>query len=661
MSDFTAWHGKTLGEHVALRDAAAKNGYRFLSLSIYGQTSAPVYAAVMIKRPVVVAQRDWPCLTAGQFQETFDAQAKLGYGPVMIAATGSSSDPRFAAVFQPLNPIPLTRHLLGSGNSTDTGTIQGMDAQVRTQGILLHWAAAYGDASNPRYAAIWMPDTDTTLWNNDGLADSPSDYQSRFNAETSAWCRPSFVTLNGHNQYLSVFVDREIGPWVARHNMSPADYQSEFNTWTGKSYFPICVQAAGADAGSARFAALFVQSEATVPRQFHATGPVANAGIDAIIQKAMQSSPVKHAALAIVQGKKLVYARGYTNAEPDWTLAQPTTRFRMASVSKTVTSLAVFQLIEAGTLTLGHKLQDILQLKTPSGGAPADSKFGDIKIQHLLEHKSGLNPDAFRNGPAVQQAFAAAGHTIALPVTEAQTDSYVASLSLASTPGATQAYNNCGYYLLSRVVAKLRNKTLPIEAFQSSLLAPLGITRIRGAASLVSQQPADEARYQAPTLSLGQSQMSNDQPLVPLEYGTEQVGLMEGGGGLSGAATDLARLIAAIIDQNDTPMMKRSTLTTMLDDGAALTAAGLGRAGYGFDALVAQGSGNYYGQKGGSLPTSNDVLEFNGQWGFVMLWASPPSAAESNWYPDYPSVMNIAKSTSWAAADLFPQFGMVSL
>jgi CubicO group peptidase (beta-lactamase class C family) len=661
MAAFTAWHGKSLSEHVGLRDNAAKLGYRFLSLSLYGKTSSPVYAAVMIKRPVVVAQHDWPLMTATQFQQTFDEQAKLGYGPVMIAATGSASDPRFAAVFQPLNPIPLTRHGLGSGNPGDTGTIQGMDAQARTQGLLLHWAASYGDPGNPRYAAIWMPNTDTTLWNNDGVADLPEAYQARFNAETSAWCRPSFVTLNSDNKYLSVFIDREIGPWVARHGMSPSDYQSEFDTWTSKSFFPICVQAAGADAGSARFAALFAQSEATVPRQFHAAGPVANAGIDAIIQKAMQNSPVKHASLAIVHGTKLVYARGYTNAEPDWPLAQPTTRFRMASVSKTVTSLAVFQLIEAGTLKLGDKLQHILQLKTPSGGGPADGRFADITIQHLLEHKSGLNADALRNGVAVQQAFGAAGHSVSLPVTEAMTDSYVAGLGLVSAPGVTQAYNNCGYYLLSRVVAKLRHKNLPIDAFQSTLFAPLGITRIRRAASLVSAQPADEARYQGPTLSLGQSQMSNDQPLVPLEYGTEQVELMEGGGGLSGAATDLARLVAAMIDQNDTPMMKRGTLVTMLNDGAALTAAGFGRAGYGFDALMAQGGGNFYGQKGGSLATSNDVLEFNGQWGFVMFWASPPTAAEATWYPDYPSVMNIAKSTTWAATDLFPQFGMVSL
>jgi hypothetical protein len=43
---------------------------------------------IAIKRPVVVAKRDWPKLTADQFQQVFNEQTKLAYGPVMIAATG---------------------------------------------------------------------------------------------------------------------------------------------------------------------------------------------------------------------------------------------------------------------------------------------------------------------------------------------------------------------------------------------------------------------------------------------------------------------------------------------------------------------------------------------------------------------------------------------
>jgi hypothetical protein len=54
-----------------------------------------------------------------------------------------------------------------------------------------------------------------------------------------------------------------------------------------------------------------------------------------------------------------------------------------------------------------------------------------------------------------------------------------------------------------------------------------------------------------------------------------------------------------MIDQKDNPALKRTTITSMLSDGATLTAAGMGRVGYGFDALVNQGGGNFYGQKGG--------------------------------------------------------------
>src|SRR5215831_3342820 len=276
VADIIAWHGRTFDQHVGIRDDAAKQGYRFLSLSIYGPTSAPLYAAVMIKRPVVVAQRDWPKLTADQFQQVFDEQAKLGFGPVMLAATGSFSDPLFAAVFQPQNPIPLTRHRLGSGDASDLGTIQGMNAKAKGEGLILHWSASYGDAGNPGFAAIWVPNTGHVLWNNDGLLEDAATYQARFDAETSAWCRPAFVTLDGDNRYMSLFVDNEVGPWVARHNMTPDGYQTEFNTWTGKSFFPICVQASGSSASSARFAALFVQSENTTAKQFHATGPVTN-------------------------------------------------------------------------------------------------------------------------------------------------------------------------------------------------------------------------------------------------------------------------------------------------------------------------------------------------------------------------------------------------
>jgi hypothetical protein len=179
----------------------------------------------------------------------------------------------------------------------------------------------------------------------------------------------------------------------------------------------------------------------------------------------------------------------------------------MASDSKVITSLAIFQLIEAGSLNLTDKVQGILQLKTPSGGNPTDSNFGNITVQHLLEHTSGLQADAFRNNVAVKQAFDAAGHPVSLPVTAAMTDSYIASLSLLAAPGTSHYYNNCGYYLLSRVVAKKRGIAM-IDAYQKFLFDPLAIKRIRLDTSLLASTPSDEARYQSPDLGVGPSVMT---------------------------------------------------------------------------------------------------------------------------------------------------------
>lgn len=669
MANFIAWHGKTLDEHVKLRDKAATDGYRFLSLSLHGTTGSPHYTAVMIKRVAIVAQRDWPLLNSDEFQSTFNDQTTQGYGPVIISATGASSDPRFAVVFQPQAHIPLTRHRLTSGNDNDLNTVQGMNKKAKGDGLILRWASVYGDTGDPRYAAIWVPNTRNEVWNADGVFEAGTDYQGRFEAEISGWCRLAHITLNADQHYMSMFVHNEKGPWRARHGMTADDYQTEFDTWTGpsKGYFPICVQGGGSGA-STRYAALFVKQEDSLAEHFNATGPVANAAVDDVVHQAMKASPVWNASLAIVHGKKLVYSRGYSWGEADWPVCQPTTRFRIASVSKTVTALAIYQLIGEGKLALADKLQSILQIKTPSGGVPQDGRFNDVTIKHLLEHTSGINPNAFRNEVAIRDAFAAAvpSGNWHLPVTAEMCDSYIASLDLGQMdPGQSMAYNNCGYYLRGRVVAKKRGKTRPIDACQDYLFDPLSIHRIRRAPTLIATMPSDEARYRAHDIPVGRSVMSDARPLVPVGYGTEHFERQEGGGGLSAATTDLGRLIAILLSQDDSAAMKRITISMMMDNAVNTVQTWSGntndlRAGHGWDGARAQTAHRYYGQKGGSLDTSGNVLQVNGDWGFAMCWGGKATAA-TGWYPDYPDVMNIAKSALANAADLFPQFGMTSL
>jgi CubicO group peptidase (beta-lactamase class C family) len=192
-----------------------------------------------------------------------------------------------------------------------------------------------------------------------------------------------------------------------------------------------------------------------------------------VIEHALRTSPLRDAALGIVHGTQLVYARGYTLAEPDWPITQPTTFFRLASDSKTIAALAAYQVIERNPhFSLDTTMQSVLNLKTPSGQAPVDARFDQVTLRELLEHTSGLQPDDFSSGPNVVDAWKAAGHAnVEMPVTRAQAESYIASEQLVYPPGMTQVYSNSGYFLIGRMLASLAGVPDALTACQQFVRA----------------------------------------------------------------------------------------------------------------------------------------------------------------------------------------------
>jgi CubicO group peptidase (beta-lactamase class C family) len=122
--------------------------------------------------------------------------------------------------------------------------------------------------------------------------------------------------------------------------------------------------------------------------------------------------------------------------------------------------------------------------------------------------------------------------------------------------GSTFVYNNCGYYLLGRVVNKLRWTSRPIEAYRKPLFDPLQMTRIRRAKDLIADQEPGEARYQDPDLTVHTSAFPGEK-LVPSYYGNHHLEIMDDDGGLPGAAVDVARLVAILTNNDDSPVLKR--------------------------------------------------------------------------------------------------------
>jgi len=417
------------------------------------------------------------------------------------------------------------------------------------------------------------------------------------------------------------------------------------------------------------------------------------AEIDDAVAAIMKLNGVRGAALAIVDGTRLVYAKGYTWALPDYPDVQPTTFFRQASVSKTFAAIAIYQLIQEGEkdgkLTFDTTLQSVLHLKTPDGKEPTDPNFNKITIRHLLDMTAGVDAGLVVRDIQATQAFKAP-----LPATPAQLASYGASEKLSGTPGdkSIATYSNGGFFLLSQVVTRLRGARSYEAALTSSLLKPLGIKRVREAHSLVETQPPDEARYHPisliippppkgpnipepvePKVPTEKSVMSPDRPTVTLGYGGVNLENGDGAGGLSAAVTDVARVLAALSLRENNPMLSDATITTMLSNAAADSAdpklvqdnKGKGKAWgfHGFDAVapVNAAKGTYWGYKGGDLSTSQNGIYFErGGISYVICWNGLVRHSELPFYPIFKGVLQAAKAHDWGNTDLFPKYGMPS-
>ncbi|HEY6343838.1 MAG TPA: serine hydrolase [Bryobacteraceae bacterium] len=668
--DFVAWHNIDSATLQTNFNTYYAQGYRFVSLSIYGVDDvsggqAPLLAGVMVLRSNVIAQYVRWGLNASDYQAAFNTYASQGYGQVIISVTGPTNAPLFAGVWEPMSPIPLTRFGL---SASDLASIYS-SARFDNQGNLLPSTtmplslSVYGPPGNRCYAVVMAPNTASTGWNGDGMDESVATYQTRFNLQNSIWCRPYLVSVTDEDSYASVFRDDQIGPWQARHNLTADQYQQTFNTLTAEGFFPIQVQGGGVGS-NIRLAAIFTQTEAITPRVFTVTGyPATNdsntSKIDAAMQAVMKTYGVRQAALGLANGTKLVLARAYTYAEPGYPIAQPTTAFRQESCSKTITAILIHQLIHAGKLSVSDTLQNILNLKTPSGGAPVDSRFSQITVGQLLDHISGLTTDGA--DATVVSAFPGA----TLPITIGQLASWLAGQKLVAAPGTPAAwvYNNNGYILLGQIAAQLRGGAY-IDVLNDYIVKPLGLQHTRLAVAPLSSQPADEARYTDITMPIANSVIYADQRLVPSGYGDANFSVSSGAGGVSSSVVDMARILAALnLTAADNPLLAPSEIQSMFQAAAATFTNSMGQVqgfrGHGWDSCN-QSSGGWQAQKGGSwVDAQSGVAHFPNGISMTVVWAH--AIVDGDWYPWFPEVIGPATAEDWGTTDLFPTFGMSPL
>ncbi len=129
--------------------------------------------------------------------------------------------------------------------------------------------------------------------------------------------------------------------------------------------------------------------------------PVANgpgaapayAAIDRYVQHEMAAQRIPGLALAIVQGDRIAYVRGFGKADDSGRAVTPKTPFIIGSLSKSFTALAVMQLVEAGKVELDAPVQRYL----PWFRVADEAASAEITVRHLLNQTSGLSTKTGRS------------------------------------------------------------------------------------------------------------------------------------------------------------------------------------------------------------------------------------------------------------------------
>ena len=91
-----------------------------------------------------------------------------------------------------------------------------------------------------------------------------------------------------------------------------------------------------------------------------AAEPSVYAAIDAYVEEQMKRLNIPGVSLAIVEGDQIVHMRGLGRARPGGEAPTPQTPFFIGSLTKSITALAVMQLVEAGKIELDAPVQRYL-------------------------------------------------------------------------------------------------------------------------------------------------------------------------------------------------------------------------------------------------------------------------------------------------------------
>jgi CubicO group peptidase (beta-lactamase class C family) len=248
-------------------------------------------------------------------------------------------------------------------------------------------------------------------------------------------------------------------------------------------------------------------------------------------------------AVGVVTDEGLVWFRGF--GVRDLAAGDPVTAdtvFRIGSITKVVTGMALLALRDAGKLSLDEPAQRLLPELAGVLYPTRDSPL--ITLRHLVTHTSGLP----RMVPEVVD-YSRPDHE---PPGEAKVLRVLDGLRLGYVTGTRQLYSNLAMALAGLMVARASGQ--PWRAFvREHILAPLGMT----------ETAFDRSEVPPAQLATGYTRGGEGWKPVAFHW---RLGALDSAGVLYSSVTDLARLLRFQLsawpprDQVDAPPLRRASL-----------------------------------------------------------------------------------------------------
>lgn len=135
----------------------------------------------------------------------------------------------------------------------------------------------------------------------------------------------------------------------------------------------------------------------------------------------------------------------------------PETVYSLASVTKSLTAIAILQLVEQGRLSLDDTIIEHMP------GYPSGDQ---ITIRHLLTHTSGIRSYVFISG---------FGEKERLPLSVEEIIEWFKDEPLEFKPGERFSYSNSGYALLTYIIEKVSGESYA-DYLQENIFDPAGMT-----------------------------------------------------------------------------------------------------------------------------------------------------------------------------------------